>query len=267
MASVIPGSEQVEVDLSSDLGREEAPSGDVSKLLGSLPASSLAAFAFTDFGDQLEEAVDNLDASGIPPDLPPNKLKSTLSQAGIDLDKIVSSLEEAAVFAEGSSRNNLGGAMVLTDGSGEAVDALASLGTLLRSARVPGVTAVGGNGSGFSIRSEELGPKPVVVVTKGDRIAIGYGLAQALAGLNAGSGATLSGTAGYKAAVTSLGKTPISAFVAGPAALRLAEALVPRSKTGFWEATKYLKKVRYIGVGTGTDDELATAKLIAGLKK
>jgi hypothetical protein len=49
--------------------------------------------------------------------------------------------------------------------------------------------------------------------------------------------------------------------------LRLAEALVPRSKTDFWEAVPYLKKVSYIGLGAGSSDELATAKLIAGIGK
>ena len=62
-------------------------------------------------------------------------------------------------------------------------------------------------------------------------------------------------------------RTPISAFVDGPAALKLAEALVPRSSTDFWEAVPYLKKISYIGLGSGADDELATAKLIAGLGK
>ncbi len=267
VASVIPQSEQIEVDLSSDLGGEKAPSGDVSKLLGTLPASSLAAFAFSEFGEQLEEAIDNLDESGIPPELGPNELKSTLKQAGIDLDKVAASLEDGAAFVEGSSRDSLGGALVLTGGSGEAAEAVGSLGTLLRSARVPGVTAVGGRASGFSIGIKGPGSKPIVVVGKGDRVAIGYGPAPALAGLGAGSGATLSGTPDYKAAVSALGKTPISAFVDGPAALRLAESLVPHSKKGFWEATPYLKKVGYIGIGSGTNGELATAKLIAGIGK
>jgi hypothetical protein len=267
VASVIPESSQIRVDLSSDLGGEKAPAGDPSKLLGSLPASSFAAFAFTGFNEQLEEAVDSLDESGIPPDLDPNELKSTLSQAGIDLDKIAASLQEGAVFAEGNNRSSLGGAMVVTSSSGEAADAIGSLGTLLRGARVPGITAVGGKASGFSVNNGGPGATPIVVVAKGDRIAVGYGLASALAGLNAGSGATLSGKPGYKAAVAALGKTPISAFVDGPAALSLAEALVPRSKSDFWKAVPYLKKVSYIGLGSGTSGELATAKLIAGLGK
>lgn len=268
VASVIPQSNQIQVDLSSDLGGEKAPGGDPSKLLGSLPASSFAAFGFTDFNEQLEEAVDSLDEAGSPPDLEPNELRSTLNQAGIDIDKIVASLQEGAVYAEGADKNSLGGAMVITSSSGEAADAIASLGTLLRAAKVPGVTAVSGQASGFSVNNGGPEAKPIVVVAKGDRVALGYGLAPALAGLNAGSGATLSGKPSYQAAVSALGKAPISAFVDGPAALSLAEALIPRSKTDFWEAVPYLKKVSWIGVGSGTaEGELVTAKLIAGLGK
>ncbi len=267
VASVIPQSNQILVDLSSELDGQEAPAGDASKLLGSLPASSFAAFSTAEFNEQLEEAIDNLDEEGIPPDLKPGELKSSLEQAGINLDKIAESLEEAAVFAEGSSRDSLTGAMVVTSKSGEAAEAIASLGTLLRAAKVPGVTAVSGKASGFSVRSSTLGRKPIVVVAKEKRIAIGYGLAPALAVLNGGSGATLEGTSAYKAAVSALGKTPISAYVDGPAALSLAESLVPRSKTDFWKAVPYLKKITYIGVGRGSSDEVATAKLIAGIGK
>lgn len=267
VASVIPGAGQIEVDLSSDLGGEKAPSGDASELLGTMPARSVAAFAASGFGEQLEEAIDSLDESGIPPGLPPDKLKSTLSQAGIDLDKIAASLEDAAVYVEGSNRNSLGGALVVTANGEEAVKAIADLGTLLRAAKVPGVTAVSGKASGFSIHGEEPGRKPIVVVTESGRIAIGYGLAEALQGLELNSGPTLSGSPAYKAAVASLGNTPISAYVNGASAVRLAEALVPRSKTGFWEAVPYLKKIEYLAVGAGPGDEPATAKLIAGLEK
>jgi hypothetical protein len=267
VASVIPQANQIVVDLSGELNGQKAPVGDTSKLLGSLPAGSFAALSFSEFGGQLEEAIDNVDEEGIPPNLKPGELKSTLSQAGIDLDKIAGSLEEGALFAEGSNLKSLSGALVVTSKSSEAADAIASLGTLLRSARIPGFTAVSGKASGFSITSSELGGKPIVVVAKEDRVAVGYGLAPALAVLNGGSGATLSSTSGYKSAVSALGKTPISAYIDGPAALQLAEALVPRSKTDFWEAVPYLKKISYIGIGRGSSDEVATAKLIAGVGK
>ena len=41
--------------------------------------------------------------------------------------------------------------------------------------------------------------------------------------------------------------------------------MVPRSKTDFWEAVPYLKKISYIGVGAQINGDLATAKLIAGV--
>ncbi len=268
VASVIPGPDQIQIDVSSDLGGEEAPSGDASESIGSLPADSFAAVGASEFGDQLTEAIDELDKTGIPGQLPPNQLKSTLKAMGIDLDKLADSLEDAAVFAWGNSESSLGGALVLTSDSKEAAKTVANLGVLLRNTGTPGVTAVSSNGaSGFSVRSPELGDKPLVVVSKSDRIAIGYGLAPALAGLDAESGETLSDTPSYKAAVSALGGTPISAFVDGAGALRLAESLVPRSEAGFQEAKPYLKHIEYVAMGSGTDDELATAKLIVGLKE
>lgn len=266
VASLIPGSDQIEIDLSSDLGGEEAPSGDASDLLASMPADSLAALATTGFGDQLKEALDNLDASGVQGELPPHQLKSGLAQVGIDLDEVASSLEDAAVFAQGTDESNLGGALVLTTSSDKTVQSIGQLGKIVRSAGAPGVTALTGKASGFSVRSEELGHYPLVVAAEGKRIAIGYGLRQTLAGLETSAGATLGDSAAYKDAVAALGSTPIGAFVAGPAALGLAESLVPRSKTGFWEAVPYLKKIAYVAIGSDADGETATAKMIAGIE-
>jgi hypothetical protein len=265
VASVLPGSDQVEVDLSSDLGGEEAPSGDASALIGSLPADSFVALGASGFGDQVKEAIDKLDAEGIPGQVQPNQLKSSLNSIGIDLDKIAVSLEDAAAFAQGNSKNSLGGALVLTSNSGEAAKTVANLGVLLRRTGAPGVTGVSSGGaSGFSIRTAELGKKPLVVVAKGERVAVGYGLAPALQGL-ATEGETLSSLPSYKAAVSALGDTPISGFVDGSGALSLAEALVPPSETGFQEAKRYLKSIEYIAIGTGSNDGLATAKLIVGI--
>jgi hypothetical protein len=104
-----------------------------------------------------------------------------------------------------------------------------------------------------------------VVVSEGQRVAIGYGVGPALQGLGVADEATLAANPTYKAAVSSLGATPISGFVSGPATLHLAEALVPPSDTGFTEATRYLKAIRYIAIGAGSEGDLATAKLIVGI--
>lgn len=267
VASVVPGSDTVEIDISSDLAGEEPPSGDPSKLLGTLPADSFAAFGVAGFGEQLREAVDSLDESGIPGEIPPNKLKSSLKEAGVDLDQISGSIEDAGVFAQGASENALGGALVLTtDESKQAANTVSNIGLLLRASNTPGVTAVTGKASGFSVRDEELGRKPLVVVAKGDRIAIAYGLPAALQGV-AGGGKTLSALPAYKEAVASLGGTPIAAFVDGPAALALAKALVPKSEEGFGQAVPYLGKIASLALGSSSEGDLATAKLIVGLEK
>ncbi len=266
VASVIPGSDQVEVELSSDLAGQKPPSGDASALLGSLPSSSFAAIAVSGFGEQLNEAIDSLDEEGVPGTIPPHQLKKGLKEAGIDLEGIAGSLEDAAVFAVGNSERSLGGALVLTSSGSKAAEAVANIGQLLRSVQVQGVTALKGGNSGFTIRSPELGSKPLVVAAKQGRVAIGYGLPPTLLALKQPSGKTLSDNPAYKEAVSALRDTSIGGFVDGPAALKLAEALIPKSDQGFQEAKRFLKSIAYLAIGTGSQDELATAKVIVGLK-
>lgn len=266
VASLIPGSNQIEIDLSSDLGGEKPPSGDASALLGSLPADSLAAFASAEFGERFEEAIDQIDANGIRGEVPPGKLKSGLKEAGIDVEKIAASVGDLGVFAVGNSKRSLGGAAVLTaKGPSEARNTVSNIGLLLRASGTPGVTAISGKTSGFSIRSEDLGAKPLVIATQGERIAVAYGLAAASEALAASPGRTLADNPNYQAAVDSLDGTPIGGFVDGPAALKLASALVPPGEDGFREAKRYLTKIDYLAIGSGSSGGLATAKLIAGV--
>jgi Protein of unknown function (DUF3352) len=268
VASLIPGSDQVEIDVSTDLGSKNPPTGDASGLLSSLPADSVAAVASADFGKRLEEAIDQIDAEGIPGEVPPHKFKSTLKEAGIDVEKIVSSIGDLAVFVEGNSESSFGGAAVLTtSGSEEATNTVSNLGLLLRASGTPGVTAISGEASGFSIRSDELGPKPLVVAAQGDRIAIAYGPAAAKQALAMSSGDTLGDSPLYKEAVSALGSTPIAGFVEGYAALKLASALVPPGEQGFREAKRYLTRIDYLAIGSGSSGDLSTAKLIAGIGK
>jgi hypothetical protein len=266
VASIVPGSDQVAIELSSDLAGEEAPTGDASSLLGELPGDAFAGFAVSGFGKQVEEALDSLDEEGVPGTIPPHQLKKGLKELGIDLEALTGSLQDAGVFAVGSSESSLGGALVLSTKGSQATETIANIGKLLRSVHIAGVTALSGKYSGFSVRSDELGEKPLVVAAKEGRIAIGYGLPATLDGLlsEAGTGKTLSENPAYGDAVSSLGDTPIGGFADGPAALRLADSLI--SESGFEEAKKYLKSIRFLALGSATQGELATAKLIVGLK-
>lgn len=269
VASLVPGSNQVEIELSSDLAGENPPSGDPSGLLGALPADSVAAVGFADFGDRVGEALDQIDKNGIPGEIPPGEFKSALEKVGIDVDKIAGSIGNLGVFAEGSSEPTLAGAAVLeTSSASEARNTVANVGLLLRSTGTPGVTAVSGKFSGFSVRDrEELGDKPLVVAAKGERIAIAYGLPAATKALAPAASSTLADSSAYKEAVSALGNTPISGFADGPAALTLASSLVAGSddEEGFEEAKPYLGKIAWLAIGSTSSGDLATARLIAGI--
>jgi hypothetical protein len=266
VASVIPGSEQIEVDLSNELGGKKAPSGDASSLLGSLPSTSFAAFGAADFGEQLHEVLDSLDAQGIPGTVPPHQLKKGVKQLGIDLEGVVDSLQEGAVYATGEDESTLGGALVLTAKGDKASAAVERAATLVRAFHVGGVSLLGGKASGFTVHSAKLGKKPLVIASEEGRVAIGYGVPQTLLGLAAPSGHTLADNPAFKEAETALGSTPIGGFVEGEGALRLAETLVPAANTGFQEATSYLRHIAFLAIGYGSEGDRATAKLIVGLK-
>jgi uncharacterized protein DUF3352 len=268
VASLVPGSEQVEIDFASNVTGKNPPSGDASNLLGELPGDSVGAVVSANFGKRLGEAIDEIDAQGIEGQIPPHKFKSTLKEAGIDLEKITASIGDLGVFVEGNSARSAAGAVVLaTKGSNEATNTVSNLGLLLRASGTPGVTAIGGKATGFSIRDNEIGPLPIVVAAEGERIAIAYGLPAATRALAANSGDTLSDSPTYKEAVAALGSTAITGFADGPSALHLASALVPPGEEGFLDAKPYLTKVSYVAIGAGADGDLATAKLIAGISK
>ncbi len=268
VASIVPGADQVAIEFTSDLAGQEAPTGDASSLLGELPGSAFAGFAVSGFGKQLKEAIDSLDEEGIPGTIPPGQLKKGLKQLGIDLEDLAASLQDAGAFAVGSSESSLGGALVLTTKGSGATETISNVVELLRSVNVSGVRVLKGKYEGFSVRSDELGEKPLVVAAKEGRIAIGYGLPATLSGLTsgAGKGKTLSEDPAYADAVDSLGNTPISGFADGSAALQLADSLIPSSDGDFEEAKKYLKSIRFLALGAASQDDLATAKLIVGLK-
>lgn len=270
VASVVPGSDRITIEFSSDLAGQEAPTGDASELLGSLPGNAFAGFAVSGFGKQVDEAIDSLDKEGIPDAVPPNQLKKGLKELGIDLEALSDSLQDAGLFAVGNSESSLGGALVLTTTGSGATETVSNIADLLRGVQVEGVTPLKGKYSGFSIRDEEeFGDKPIVVAAKEGRIAIGYGLPATLSGLLAGAaseGKTLSDNPVYDDAVSALGDTPITGFADGSAALRLADSLIPASDDDFESAKKYLKSIRFLALGSVTQDDLATAKLIVGLK-
>lgn len=267
VASLVPGSNQIEIDLSTNLSGDNPPSGDASELLGTLPATSVAAFASPEFGQRFNEGIDRIDAEGIESEgIPPHKLKKTLKEGGIDLESIADSVGDVGVYVTGNSESSLGGAMILeAEDEEKAKNTVSNLGLFLRSTGTSGITKITQGASGFSIRSPDLGRQPVVVVAKGSRIAIGYGLATTLSSFQEAS-KTLADSATYEEAVDALGGTPISVYVDGGSALKLATALMSPGDEDFEQAKPYLRKIDYLALGSEASGDLATAKLIVGVK-
>ena len=269
VASVLPSSNQVEIDFASNVG-SKPPTGDASQLLGSLPGGSFAAVASADFGARFGEAISRLGAEGIPGSLEPGELEGALGALGIDVKKLSASITGFGVFAEGNTENNVTGAAVLTTSdSAEATKVIVQVGKLLRLSGTRGVTALSGDTSGFSVRSPEIGSQPLVVAAKGDRIAISYGLAASAAALSATSGASLAEDPAYEEAVAALGDSPITGFLDGPAALRFFTDVAANSENdqSFEAAKPYLEKIAFAGIGAGSDGELSTAKVIVGFSE
>ena len=266
LASLVPGSDRVEVDVNSDLGGPSIGSGDVSDLLGSFPSDSLAAFATPDVGTRIKQVIDQLDKTGVPPDVPPGALKSTLARQGIDIDKIASSLGDIGVFAEGSDLASLGGAAVMTTSDQQvAQDAIKSIGTLLKRSNASGYTPVQGNATGFAFRNPGLGRKPLLVLASGDKIAIGYGVDAAQKALSAPSGNDLSSNETFQRAQDSLGDTNMTGFVDAGAVLRLLEGLGVSSQIE--QVRPYLDKLDFLSLGFGTEGDVSVTKFIAALKQ
>ncbi|HUC00177.1 MAG TPA: DUF3352 domain-containing protein [Solirubrobacterales bacterium] len=267
VASLVPGTDQIEIDFATNVNGDRPAPGDASQLLGALPGGSFAALATSDFGRQLSESIDSIDAQGIPGELEPGELKEAMKAAGIDLDKITASIADVGVFAQGNTENNLTGAVVLTTTDAkEATNTVSNIGLLLRASGTPGVTAISGKATGFSVAGA-IGDKPLIVAAQGNRIAISYGPAASAQALTAEGGATLASNPEFKEAKAALGEDPISAFVDGPAALAFAaNAIAGTDKTEDFEAAKpYLEKITFVAVGAGSSGDLATARMIVGI--
>ena len=267
VATVVPHSEQIQLNFSSTLGKS-VPGGDGTATLESLPATSVAAFASPEVGRSFKEGIDELSEEGIPGQIKPGELMPVLESVGINLDAIAESIGDVGGFVEGSSKSSLGGAVVIdTSGASEAKKVVGDIGLLLRVTGTKGVTAIGGEISGFSVHSDELGPEPVIVGSDGEKVVIAYGSRAAAQALRTNA-KTLGSTADFEAAKSSLGSTPMESFIDGPPALKLVESLLsPEEQAKIAEAKPYLRKISYVAVGAEGKGEATTEKVIVGLQK
>jgi hypothetical protein len=268
VATVIPRSEQLEIDVSSNLGKAIAGTGDASAALEALPATAVLGFASSEFGQSFSEGLEAFSEKGVPGQIEPGELGAAFEAMGINVKTLGESFGDLAGFVEGSSEGSLGGAVVVeAKDADEARNMVANIGLLLRATKTPGVTAINGEVSGFSVRVPDLGPKPLVVGAAGEKIVIAYGPQAAAQALRAQT-KTLGTTAGYEAGKSALGSTPMSAFVDGGPMLKLVETLLsPEEQAKIADAKPYLQKVDYLAIGSEAEGDTTTSKVIIGLTK
>jgi hypothetical protein len=268
VATVIPHSEQVEIDVSSNLGKSLTGTGDASGALEALPATAVLGFASSEFGQSFSEGLEAFSEKGVPGQFGPGELGAAFEALGIDVKTLGQSFGDLAGFVEGSSEGSLGGAVVVeTKDADEARNMVANVGLLLRATNTAGVTAIKGNVTGFSVRVPDLGPKPLIVGAAGEKIVIAYGPKAAAQALRSQT-KTLGTTPGFEAGKSALGSTPVSAFVDGGPMLKLVEALLsPEEKAKIADAKPYLRKISYLAIGSEAEGQATTAKVIVGLQK
>lgn len=268
VATVIPHSDQLEIDVSSNLGESASQAGDATAALEALPATAVLGFSASEFGQSFAEGLEGFSENGVPGQLEPGELGAAFEAMGINLKSLGKSFGDLAGFVEGSSESSLGGALVVeTKDASEAKSMVADIGLLLRATKTPGVTAVNGEVSGFSVRVPELGSKPLIVGAAGEKIVIAYGPQAAAQALRSQT-KTLGTTPGFEAAKSALGSTPMSAYVDGGPMLALVESLLsPEELAEIEEAKPYLQKIDYLGIGAEAEGDTQTAKLIVGLTK
>ncbi|MBS1893815.1 MAG: DUF3352 domain-containing protein [Actinobacteria bacterium] len=268
VATVIPHSGQLEIDMSSNLGSSTPETGDATGALEALPATATLGFASADFGKSFSEGLEELSQKGIPGQVEPGELGEAFQAMGLDVESLGKSFGDLSGFVEGSSEADLGGAIVIaTKDASEAKNMVANIGLLLRATKTPGVTAISGEVSGFSVRVPGLGASPLVVGSAGEKIVIAYGPKAAAQALRSQS-KTLGQTLGFEAAKGSMGSTPMSAFVAGAPMLSLVESMLsPEELAEVEEARPFLEKIDYLAAGSEAEGDTQTAKLIIGLAK
>jgi uncharacterized protein DUF3352 len=266
LVSLVPGSSSVELQA---LSTAESPMAGASPdLLEELPADAFAALVAPDVGEQLTAAIDSIDSNGIPGEVPPGQLKGALQRFGINLVEVTQSLGDVGVYVKGTSRQDIGGAVVIqTDNAQRIAQTLDRVEKLLRQRQVEGYQSLPG-GAGFSIRDpNELGPQPLVFLAQGDRFVIGYGEDSAREAVAGGGGQTLAGNPAYQEAADALEGVEPTGFIDFQALLTLVENVRPdvTSEDDYQSAAPFLQKLAYLAFGTGTEGDLTTARFILGL--
>ena len=265
--------EAVTVEFSVAGGEVET---DESGLLEQLPANAWLGLGLADIGGSVQNGLESLDSAGLPGLDAATVRQQLRRQSGINLEQdVVNTLGDAALFLEGTTLKNVGGALVI-----ESKDPAASAGLIAKLQGLikrlgdpkevkvqPLASATGDQGFQLIDPTGELA-QPVRVVQRGERIVAGYGpssIEEALAG-DQGGAQTLSGSPAFTSAKESLGDLGLDAFLSFAPVFQLAESAGAAADPDYKRAKPYVDSLDFLALGSGSEGDRASVRFVIGLK-
>lgn len=230
-----------------------------------LPADALAALDLPELGQRLHATVSPGLNPGVPNDEIRPLVRDLARRTGIDLARdLLPWLGGVAVFAQGTSRAQLGGAVVME--SLEPAQSRRAVGQLERSLRGragfdTGPSALAGLGDGFSFRAEALPGQRFHVFARGNRVVLAYGRRAAESALDAPR--KLGGLRAYETGARQLGQGLLpSAWLSAPAALSLADSTSLGRTPAYLLLRRYLDRLSHVIFGS----KRSFRRLLAGIR-
>jgi len=240
------------------LAGEDASQGAVT--VGQLPGDSWLALATPALGPLIENA---LDGAGIH-DQAAAQVRASL---GLDLDRdLLDPLGGLGLFVRGSSPLDLGGGALLQMTSATAAQRLVTRLAVVAGAGFHVATrplSVGG-ARGFQMLIPQS-PQPIVVLAKGDRVALGYAASSAQDLFEPQQ--RFDESSAGKAAIATLGDgyTPSFVLVVPPLA-SLLKALDELQVANLSPVLPYVDVYRSLAIGTKRDGDRISVRVVAALR-
>jgi hypothetical protein len=260
VASLTANADEIAIEGSASSKLAEADGSDATVSVGQLPGDAWLALATPPLGPLIESA---LDSTGVH-DLAAEQVRSDL---GLDLDRdLLDPLGGLGLFVRGSSLLDIGGGALLqlTDAAA-AQRLLTRIEAIVRSgAGVPTRPVTAAGARGFEVQVPQS-PQPIVVLTKGDRLAAGYAASSAQDLLEPQQRFDESSTG--KAAIDTLGDgyTPSFVLIVSPLAALL-RSLDQLQVADLSSALPYVNAFRSLAVGTKRDGDRTSVRVVAALR-
>jgi hypothetical protein len=254
--------EEIELAISAGGSDAETPQ---SSLIEGVPSLAWLAFGIGDLGGTAKETLDQLrdaDTEGLE-----QALEQIESTTGASVDELSAALGDSALYVQGVTEGTLSGALVVeskdTELTGRLLTQLQSLLRLGVSGGLKSLSLPGG-GSGFQINDPDIAPQPVEIAQQDDRLVVGYGAGSAQSALAPEQ--PLSGSPAFAAAQEKVSSLGMDLFLSFAPVFQLAESTGAKKDPDYRQARPYVDALDYVAVGSGSEDDRTSARIIIGLK-